>query len=104
MPKAVVQQDTLSVASDDRRQPRQSAPSWRACQATRGGRWIGRTAGGLHSKRDAVCDGTCRPLRIALTAGQRSEYDCARLLLADLPAAKQVRGENEADADWFRDA
>ena len=36
-------------------------------------------AGGLHSKRHAVCDGNGRPLRIALTEGQRSDDDGARL-------------------------
>ena len=70
----------------------------------KGGRWIGRPAGGLHSKRHAVCDGTGRPLRIALTAGPRSEYDGARLLFADLPAAKQVLAEKGDDIAWFRDA
>ena len=33
--------------------------------------------------------GTGRPRRIALTEGQRSDYDGARLLFADLPVAKQ---------------
>ena len=70
-----------AVASDDRRQPRHSAPSWRACQAKGAGeRWIGRTAGGLHSYLHAVCDGNGRPIRIALTEGQRSDDDGARLL------------------------
>ena len=86
VPNAAIQQfrclakpRAQAAAADDRRQPRQSAPSWRACQATRGERWIGRTAGGLHSKRPAVCDGTGSPLCIALTEGQRCDDDGARL-------------------------
>ena len=58
----------------------------------------------MNSKLHAVCDGKGRPIRIALTEGQRSDYDGARLLLADLPAAKQLLADKGYDADWFRDA
>ena len=57
----------------------------------------------MHSKRHAVCDGIGRPLRIALTKGQRSEYDGARWRWADPPTAKQVLAEKGDDAAWFRD-
>ena len=53
------------------------------------GRCIGRAAGGLHS-RHAVCDGNGRRVRIAMSKGQRSDDDGARLFLADLPVAKQL--------------
>ena len=72
--------------------------------AKRGERWIGRTAGGLNSKLDAVCDGNGRPVRLALTEGQRSDYDGARVRLADLAMAKQLLADTGYDADWFRDA
>ena len=58
----------------------------------------------MNSKRHAVCDGTGRPISIALTEGQRSDYDGARLRLADLAVAKQLLADKGYDADWFRDA
>ena len=58
----------------------------------------------MNSKRHAVCDGTGRPIRSALTEGQRSDYDGARLLLADLAAAKQLLADKGYDADRFHDA
>jgi hypothetical protein len=35
----------------------------------------------LNSKRHAVCDGTGKPVRLFLTAGQTSDYTGARHLL-----------------------
>ena len=49
---------------------------------------MGRTAGGLNARLHAICDGNGAPIRIALSEGQRSDYDGTRLLLADLRAAK----------------
>ena len=54
------------------------------------GRCIGRTAGGWHSRLHAVCDGNGRTVRIALTEGQRSDDESARVLVADHPVAKQL--------------
>ena len=56
----------------------------------KGGRRVGRTAGGLHSRLHAVCDGNGCPVRIALTEGQRSDDDGSRVLLADLSVAQQL--------------
>ena len=89
------------MASYDRRHARKSAPHCRACKAKKGGRCIGRTVGGLHSRLHAVCDGNGRPVRIALIERQRSEYDGARVLLADLLVAKQLLADTAYDADWF---
>ena len=45
-----------------------------------------------------------RPIRTALTEGERSDDDGARLHLAEFPAAKQLLAEKGDDTDWFRDA
>ena len=50
-----------------------------------------------------MCDGNGRLVRIALTEGQRSEYDGACVLLADLAVAKQLPADTAYDADWFGD-
>lgn len=42
---------------------------------------MGRTKGGLNSKRHAVCDGKGRPLVMQLSAGQMSDYKGAAMLL-----------------------
>ena len=95
---------TQAFASDDRGHPLKSAPYCREFKAKRGERCSGRTAGGLNARLHAVCDGNGRPIRIALTEGQRSDYDGARLLLADLPETQQVLADKGYDADRFRDA
>ena len=92
---------THAFATHDRRNARYSAPHCRECKAKRGGRCIGRTAGGLHSRLHAVCDGNGRWARIALTEGQHSDDDGARVLLADHPGAKQLLADKGIDADWF---
>ena len=53
----------------------------------------------MHSKRHAVCDGNGRPVRIALTEGQRSADDGARVLFAGLPVAKPLLADTAYDAD-----
>ena len=45
-----------------------------------------------------------RPLRMFLTAGQRSDYIGARALLSDLPQAKHLLADRGYDADWYRHA
>ena len=54
------------------------------------GRLIGRTKGGMNSKLHAVTDASGRPVRMFLTAGQRSDYIGARALLDTLPPAKYL--------------
>ncbi|MEX0368789.1 MAG: IS5 family transposase [Ruegeria sp.] len=68
------------------------------------GRLIGRTKGGMNSKLHAVTDAAGRPLRMFLTAGQRSDYIGARALLRDLPDAKHMLADRGYDADWYREA
>ena len=94
----------LSSPSHDRRHARKSASHCRECKAKKGGeRCTGRRAGGLHSRLHAICNGNGRPVRIALTEGQRCDDDGARVLCADHPVAKQLRADKAHDADRFGD-
>ncbi|WP_156529608.1 IS5 family transposase [Marivivens sp. JLT3646] len=68
------------------------------------GRLIGRTKGGMNSKLHAVTDAAGRPLRMFLTAGQRSDYIGARALLDGLPPAEHLLADRGYDADWYREA
>jgi transposase len=59
----------------------------------------------MNSKLHAVTDAMGRrPLRMFLTAGQRSDYIGARALLSDLPDAKHMLADRGYDADWYREA
>ncbi|WP_445810523.1 IS5 family transposase [Yoonia sp.] len=69
-----------------------------------GGRLIGRTKGGMNSKLHTVTDAAGRPLRMFLTAGQRSDYIGARALLNGLPPAEHMLADRGYDADWYREA
>lgn len=62
---------------------------------------MGRTKGGLNSKLHAVCDGTGKPVRLLLTAGQTSDYTGARHFLPRLPQAQQLIADRGYDADWL---
>ena len=63
---------------------------------------IGLTKGGYNTKLHAVADGLGRPIRLFMTAGQRSDYTDARALLGNLPAAEYMLADRGYDADWFR--
>ncbi len=63
---------------------------------------IGLTKGGRNTKLHAVTDALGRPIRLFITAGQRSDYTGARALLSDLPAATHLLADRGYDADWFR--
>ena len=65
---------------------------------------IGLTKGGHNTKLHAVSDALGRPIRLFMTAGQRSDYTGARALLSDLPAASHMLADRGYDADWFRNA
>ncbi len=67
-------------------------------------RCIGRTKGGLNSKLHAICDGNGKPLALALTAGQVSDYKGAALLPDFLPKGKELLADRGYDAAWFREA
>ena len=58
----------------------------------------------MNSKLHAVTDALGCPLRMFLTAGQRSDYIGARALLSDLPDAKHMLADRGYDADWYRRA
>lgn len=58
----------------------------------------------MNSKLHAVTDALGRPLRMFLTAGQRSDYIGARALLSELSDAKQMLADRGYDADWYRAA
>ena len=58
----------------------------------------------MNSKLHAVTDALGRPLRMFLTAGQRSDYIGARALLDGLPPAKHMLADRGYDADWYREA
>ncbi len=58
----------------------------------------------MNSKLHTVVDGLGRPIRMVLSAGQISDYDGARALVGDLPAAETLLGDRGYDANWFRNA
>lgn len=58
----------------------------------------------MNSKLHTVTDAAGRPLRMFLTAGQRSDYIGARVLLNGLPPAEHMLADRGYDADWYREA
>ncbi len=58
----------------------------------------------MNAKPHAVTDAAGRPLRMFLTAGQRSDDIGARALLAELPAAKHMLADRGYDVNWYRKA
>jgi len=57
----------------------------------------------VKTKLHAVIDTIGRPIRFFMTAGQVSDYTCARALVSSLPAADWLLGDRGHDADWFRE-
>lgn len=49
-----------------------------------------------------VCDENGRPILLALTAGQVSDYNGARLLMGRLPRTQFMLADRGYDADWLR--
>ena len=64
---------------------------------------MGRTKGGLTSKRPVVCDGKGRPVRLLLSEGPCSDFTGAELLLRDLPQANVLIGDKGYDSNRIRD-
>ena len=58
----------------------------------------------MNTKLHAVTDAIGRPIRFFMTAGQVSDYTCARALVSSLPAADWLLVDRGYDADWFREA
>ena len=51
-----------------------------------------------------MCGGSGRPVRLALTEGQASDYKGAAMLVDALPPATTMLAGRGYDADWFRAA
>ncbi len=89
-----------------------TASSLKKGAMTRAPRLIGRTRGGMNrcpaghfgtkcperGKLHAVGDGAGRPIRLHLTAGQRSDFKGADVLLPDLPPAKVLIADRGYDS------
>ena len=56
----------------------------------------------MNSKLHAVGDGAGRPIRLHLTAGQRSDFKGADALLPDLPPAKVLIADRGYDSAKVR--
>lgn len=65
---------------------------------------IGRTKGGMNTKRHAVTDTQGRPIRFFISAGQVSDGTGAAALLGSLPAAEWRLADRGYDAGWFLEA
>jgi transposase len=60
---------------------------------------LGRSRGGLTTKIHLACDGRGRPLAVLLTAGQRHDSVCARLLLERIRVPRNGRGRPRCRPD-----
>ncbi len=58
----------------------------------------------MNSKLHAACNGKGKPLALALTEGQVSDYKGAAILLDSLPEARELLADRGYDAAWFRNA
>lgn len=58
----------------------------------------------MNSKLHAVTDAQGRPLRVFLSAGQRSDYIGARALVDGLPPIEHMLADRGYVADWYREA
>lgn len=67
-------------------------------------RHIGRSGGGLKSKRHAVCCSRGHPLLALLSEGQMSDHKGAAQMINALPPSKALLGDRDYDADWSRTA
>jgi transposase len=101
IPRVVTAARDERVPDDRRHAPEGSQNCGQPAQKGALPRCIGRTKGGLNSKLHAVCDGTGKPVRLLLTAGQTSDYTGARHLLPSLPRAQPMIADRGYDADWL---
>ena len=65
---------------------------------------MGRSRGGLTTKIHALVDARGRPIRLHLTAGQKSDIEAAPGLIADLPAGAMLLADKGYDANSLREA
>jgi transposase len=66
-------------------------------------RCLGRSRGGLTTKIHALVDKKGRPLKLKLTAGQRSDIESASEMIADLPKGAMLLADKGYDANALRD-
>lgn len=65
---------------------------------------MGRSRGGLTTKIHAIVDKKGRPLKLKLTAGQKSDIASAHELIAHLPRHAMLLTDKGYDANALRDA
>lgn len=65
---------------------------------------MGRSRGGLTTKIHALVDGQGRPIKLHLTAGQKSDIESAEGLIADLPEGAMLLADKGYDANTLREA
>lgn len=57
----------------------------------------------MNTKLHAVTNGSGRPVRFFITAGQVSDYTYAAALMNALPEADWLLADRGYDADWFQE-
>ncbi len=65
---------------------------------------MGRSRGGLTTKIHALVDARGRPIKLHLTAGQKSDIEAAPGLIADIPAGAMLLADKGYDANSLREA
>ena len=65
---------------------------------------MGRSRGGLTTKIHALVDAQGRPIKLSLTAGQKSDIEAAPGLIADIPAGAMLLADKGYDANGLREA
>jgi transposase len=73
-----------------------------ACIARNRSQSMGRSRGGLTSKRHAVVDTNGLPVRLGLTAGEAHDNRLALSLLSRLRSGSMLLADRGYDADWIR--
>ncbi len=56
----------------------------------------------MNANLHAICDSHGRPISFFISAGQVSDYSCARALLGSLPDVDWLLGDRVYDAEWFK--
>lgn len=67
-------------------------------------RCLGRSRGGLTTKIHALVDGQGRPIKLQLTAGEKSDIASAEGLISDLPEGAMLLADKGYDANALREA
>jgi transposase len=86
----------------DRQHQRQGASLGGRCKRGAQAQAIGRSRGGRTTKIHALVDGRGRPLRFALSPGQRGDAPLAPTLIEGLPEARLCVADTAYDSDALR--